>query len=390
MADLKAVIVGCGGMGYAHASSIRKEPGIEVVGGCDIVPEALEKFRQAWGVKHLYATWDELYERAKPDIAVITTHAPQHAAATIEAADRGIHVFCEKPMAVSLAECDAMIAACDRNKVKLAINHIKRGSRYNQLARKLIASGKLGEVFAIDAYTKGGRTSGIEMMEMGTHISDWCRVFATEVRWVHAHITTDGVEPSVAQVKWSQEVDPRDRDCGLVVGHRTFASFAAAGGVHIDINFLMNLQNDDHGYGLDIIGSKGRLALRGSVRTWMWEHSGSHMSPVYRHQWIPVTLPAEDAPEGWPLTADENRDLIQRNMLRDLMEAMREDREPFSSGRDGRAALEMMHGAWESHRRAARIPLPMTLRAPAGNLARRNRGRHSAIGVDHDFRWRAR
>lgn len=115
----------------------------------------------------------------------------------------------------------------------------------------------------------------------------------------------------------------------------------------------------------------GRLALRGSVRTWMWEHSGSHMSPVYRHQWIPVTLPAEDAPEGWPLTADENRD---------LMEAMR----------DGRAALEMMHGAWESHRRAARIPLPMTLRAPAGNLARRNRGRHSAIGVDHDFRWRAR
>lgn len=107
----------------------------------------------------------------------------------------------------------------------------------------------------------------------------------------------------------------------------------------------------------------GRLALRGSVRTWMWEHSGSHMSPVYRHQWIPVTLPAEDAPEGWPLTADENRDLIQRNMLRDLMEAMREDREPFSSGRDGRAALEMMHGAWESHRRAARIPLPMTLRA---------------------------
>ncbi|MBM4437272.1 MAG: Gfo/Idh/MocA family oxidoreductase [Actinobacteria bacterium] len=362
MADLKAVIVGCGGMGHSHAFAARQEPGVDVVGGCDIVPEALARFRQAWGVSHLCATWDELYERAKPDIAIITTHAPQHAAATIAAAERGIHVFCEKPMALSLAECDAMVSACERHKVKLALNHIKRGSRYNQLARRLIADGEIGEVFAIEAYNKGGRTSGIEMMEMGTHISDWCRVFAPEVQWVHAHITTDGLEPGSDQVKWSKEVNPRDRDCGLVVGHRTFASFGAAGGVHIQINFWMNVQNDDRGYGLDVIGTRGRLALRGSVRTWMWRHSGSHMSPVYDHQWIPVTLPAEDAPDGWPLSSEQNRAYMQRNMLRDLMEAVREDREPFSSGRDGRAALEMMHGAWESHRRKSRIAFPMAQR----------------------------
>ena len=330
-----------------------------VVGACDIAQPALERYRTTWGVDALYESWGELYERTKPDIAIICTHAPQHAASTIAAAERGISVFCEKPMAVSLAECDAMVEAADRNGVKLAVNHVKRGSRYNQLARRMIEEGEIGELFHVEAYNKGRRTSGIEMMEMGTHISDWVRVFAPDTDWVHAHITVDGDEPGVDAVRPSKEVDPRDRDCGLVIGQRTFAHFGAANGVHVSINFWMNSVSDDRGYGLDLVGSEGRLALRGSVRTWMYRHDGPHMTPVLGHQWLPVTLPREDTRDGWPVGASGIRDQLQRNMLRDLVEAIRDEREPFSSGRDGRAALEMMHGAWASHRARARLTLPV-------------------------------
>ena len=77
------------------------------------------------------------------------------------------------------------------------------------------------------------------------------------------------------------------------------------------------------------------------------------MSPVYNHQWEHVPMPSEDAPHGAPLTKAESRDRLQGIMFRDLWEAIQEDRDPESSGREGRAAMEMMHAAWESHRRRA-------------------------------------
>jgi len=58
----------------------------------------------------------------------------------------------------------------------------------------------------------------------------------------------------------------------------------------------------------------------------------------------------------------EARDRLQGIMFRELWEAIQEDRDPESSGREGRAAMEMMHAAWESHRRRARVDLPMTVR----------------------------
>ncbi|MDD9975710.1 MAG: hypothetical protein OXU27_16995, partial [Candidatus Poribacteria bacterium] len=54
--------------------------------------------------------------------------------------------------------------------------------------------------------------------------------------------------------------------------------------------------------------------------------------------------------------------LLQRLMLRDLIEAIEEDRDPFASGRDGRDCLEMIHATWESHRRQTRVPMPLTPR----------------------------
>lgn len=359
MSKTRVAIVGCGGMGHWHTRAATQEHGVMVVGACDIAQPALDKYQKVWSVDALYKTWDELYERTSPDIAIICTHAPQHAPATIAAAERGISVFCEKPMAVDLMECDAMVEAADRSGVKLAINHIKRGSRYNQLARRMIEAGDIGELFYVEAFNKGRRTSGIEMMEMGTHISDWVRVFIPDIQWVHAHISADGKEPGVESVRPSTEVNPRDRDCGLVVGHRTFAHFGGSGGVHAAINFWMNTAGDDRGYGLDLVGSKARLALRGSVRTWMYRHDGPHMTPVLGHQWQPVSLAHEDIHDGWPVSDDEMRNQLQRNMLRDLIEAIGEDREPFSSGRDGRSALEMMHGSWASHRAQSRINLPL-------------------------------
>ena len=241
--------------------------------------------------------------KTRPDVVFVTTHGSFHAPATIAAAEAGCHVFCEKPMALSLAECDAMIEACDRNGVKLAINHIKRASGYNGLVRHLIASGDIGEVFAIQAYNKGARPSATEMTEMGTHIADWSRVFAPDVQWAHGHVTVGGREATAADIRPSTEIHGKHVDSGTVMGERMFATYGAAGGINISINFWMEADNDDRSYGLDIFGTQGRYALRQSVDTRLFRHYGSHMSPVYNHQWEHVPMPSEDAPTR--LSADQ-------------------------------------------------------------------------------------
>ena len=279
MAEPRIAVVGCGGMGHNHTRAAVQALGARVVGGCDISPEARERYRQAWGTDAVYETWDELYDKTRPDVAFVTTHGSFHAPATIAAAEYGCNVFCEKPMALSLAECDAMIEACDRNGVKLAINHIKRASGYNRLTGHLIESGDIGDVFAIQAYNKGARLAATEMTEMGTHIADWSRVFAPEVQWAHGHVTVGGREATAADITSSTEIQGAARDSGTVLGERMFATYGAAGGINISINFWMEADNDDRSYGLDIFGTQGRYALRQSVDTRLFRHYGSHMSP---------------------------------------------------------------------------------------------------------------
>ena len=285
-----------------------------------------------------------------------------HYAPTIAAAQRGIHVFCEKPIALDLVEADEMVATCVRHNVKFAINHIKRASPYNRHVLSLIDSGEIGDVVLLKATDKGGRKAGNSLMEMGTHLYDWVRLFGGNVEWAHAHLVQmDGRESTVADIKHTQEVHPHDRDAGLVLGERGHASFRFKNGIHADVQFLAQPQTNDNGYGIDIIGTEGRIAVRESVGTTMFIYRGQHKTPA--DAWEPVHLSAEDLDEhGAQRDKASVRLLLQRLMLRDLIEAIESDREPFASGSDGRDCLEMIHATWESHRRKARVDLPLPSR----------------------------
>ena len=136
-----------------------------------------------------------------------------------------------------------MVTACDAAGVRLSINHQKRASAYNAYAKKLIAEGEIGEVFLIRAYEKGGRKSGNAMMEMGTHLFDWVHNFGGEVSWAAAHITAaDSLEAGHQDIKHSQEVNPRDRDAGLVIGERRFVRLGLPVGYMPIATFWQNLK----------------------------------------------------------------------------------------------------------------------------------------------------
>ena len=355
-------IIGLGGMGNHHAEAVQLEENCELVGGAEIDPSRAEAWGNRFGIEAIYDNYEKMMDELQPDVVIVSTQAPMHHTPTVAAAQRGIHVFCEKPIALNLIEADEMVNTCARFDVKFAINHIKRASPYNQHVLSFIEKGEIGQVLLLKASDKGGRKAGNSLMEMGTHLYDWVRLFGGDVEWAHAHLVQmDGCESTAHDIKHTQEVHPRDRDAGVVLGERGYASFRFKNGIHADVQFLAQPQTNDNGYGIDIIGTEGRIAIRESVGTTMFIHKGEHKTPD--EPWKRAHLPAEEIDEsGNQRDKAEKRLLLQRLMLRDLINAIEEDRQPFASGRDGRDCLEMIHATWESHRQKARIYMPLAAR----------------------------
>ena len=74
------------------------------------------------------------------------------------------------------------------------------------------------------------------------------------------------------------------------------------------------------------------------------------MTPVEGHQWEPVSLPEEDRITGQHLQGRDINSVLQSRLIHSLLEPDSPDADSISSGREGRASLEMIHGSWESHR----------------------------------------
>ena len=374
MEHYRVAIIGLGGMGVHHAEAVQAEENCTLVGGAEIDAERRRAWGERFGVVALGDDYEKLLDEVAPDIALIATQAPQHHGPAIAAARRGIHVFCEKPTALNLVEADEMVAACDGAGVKFAINHIKRASPYNRLVQEMLAADDIGQLVQLRACDKGGRWAGNSLMEMGTHLYDWVRLYGGDVEWAHAHLLqADGRETGVGDIKHTQEVHPADRDAGLVLGERCCAAFRFKSGVHAEVDFIGQPETNDRTYGIDLIGTEGRIAVRESVATSMFVHRGQHMAPD--QPWERVHLVEEDRDEtGAVRDQAEKRLLLQRLMLRDLIAAIEEDRDPRASGRDGRDCLEMIHATWESHRQGRRVVLPLTPREHPLERWRREEG----------------
>jgi len=125
---MRTAILGVGRMGRRHIQVVR-ELGYELVGVYDISETSLDLARaeHALADHQLFTELDRLYAVAKPQLVIVATTADFHCELTCMAAERGArYVLVEKPMAVSLEQCDRMIEACRQSGAKLSVNHQMR------------------------------------------------------------------------------------------------------------------------------------------------------------------------------------------------------------------------------------------------------------------------
>ncbi|MFQ5879356.1 MAG: Gfo/Idh/MocA family protein [Dehalococcoidia bacterium] len=165
---------------------------------------ALEAARRL-GAEKGYGGLDEMLEDREVDAVFISSPNSLHAEQTLKAARGGKHVLCEKPMALTVADAQAMVDACRANGVKLGVGFHLRHHPGHQLARRLVAEGEVGPVtmalgqWSIDGrgLVRGGWWAEPEMagagiiMGTGTHVIDLLR-FVLQREVVEVSAFSDG------------------------------------------------------------------------------------------------------------------------------------------------------------------------------------------------------
>lgn len=144
MKKLRTGIIGCGKVGSFHAQAYAQLPGSQFTAVCDANRDRAEAFAAQWGVR-AYTDVEQMCREAQLDVVSVCTPHPLHANPAAAAADCGCHVLVEKPLAATLADCDAIIEAGERNHVTIGTMVQRRFYRPCMRIHQAIEAGKLGK-----------------------------------------------------------------------------------------------------------------------------------------------------------------------------------------------------------------------------------------------------
>lgn len=164
-------IIGCGAIGPLHAECISKIKDAELVATCDIIEERAKNLADKYSVKNYYTDYNEMLKRDDIDVVSVCVPSGLHGEVTIAAAKYGKNVLCEKPLEITREKMSEMIKACKEEGVKLGAVFQRRTMKAAILAKKLIEEGKLGRIVMANAYLKYHRSQ--EYYDSGEWRGTW-------------------------------------------------------------------------------------------------------------------------------------------------------------------------------------------------------------------------
>jgi predicted dehydrogenase len=141
---LRAAVIGCGRVGAIHAEALATQGRVELVAVCDPQTDRAGTLAQRWGGE-VFRDWQTLLASTSPDIVAIATPDDAHVEPTLASLESGSHVFCEKPLATSLAGATTMVATAKRMERTLAVDFNRRFGFAYRRALGLIKKGRIGK-----------------------------------------------------------------------------------------------------------------------------------------------------------------------------------------------------------------------------------------------------
>lgn len=353
-------IIGPGKVAHTHAHILAALPQSQLVAVCGRNRERTEAFAAQYGAR-AYTDLRTMLHQQDVQMVVVCTPHPQHAEQAILAAEAGVHVLIEKPMAITAAECDQMIAAADSTGVKLGVISQRRLYPAVQRVRAAIDHGKLGqpilgtltllgwrsaEYYTMDAWrgTRQGEGGGV-LVNQAVHQLDlfqWLMGPIAEVSGYVAnlnHPTIEVEDTAVAVVRFVNGA------LGAIVASNS-QNPGLYGNVHV---------HGSNGASIGVQTDGGSMFISGVTTT---------VEPAINDVW---TVQGET--EQLAVWQAQDRQLAQevdsmsyyhRLQIEDFLQAIIADRSPLIPGIEGRKAVELFEAIYRSQEERCPIRLPLT------------------------------
>lgn len=357
MTRLRTALIGCGKVGATHAAALRDLPESELVAVCDASPDRAGMFAASCGGRP-FTDVARMLDEADVQAVTIATPHPLHAPAAIRAAEAGVHVLVEKPMAASLDDCDAMLDAARRSGTTLGVISQRRWYEPVRRMKDAIDAGKIGKpalgVFQMYSWrdlayyrsdpwrgrwdTEGG---GV-LVNQSPHQLDLLRWFmgdVAEVSGEFANLNHPGVEVEDTAVATLRFVN------------------GALGSIVTSVSQRPGLYTKVHVHGTSG-ASVGVETDRGA--TFIAGVSGIAEPPLNDVWTIPGEegfLPEFQAEDRARFAAVDATSHYHALQVRDFLASIIEGRPPQVTGEDGRAVVAMFAAIYRSARERRPVPV---------------------------------
>ena len=154
---VRFAVIGCGTISRFHIEAIRSQPDAALTGVFDSVPSAAQQTAERYGVRQ-YPSYEAVLEDSEVDAVCICAPSFLHAKLAIQAAQAGKHMLIEKPVALTLPDCDRLLAAVEKSGVKAAVVSQFRFCGAVAEIKRALDGGSLGKLLRGDLYMKYYRT----------------------------------------------------------------------------------------------------------------------------------------------------------------------------------------------------------------------------------------
>ena len=334
-------LVGCGRISKNHVDALKRVDGLTLVAVCDIDAERAEKAGAEHGVPW-FKSLDDMLRDGKCDVVAICTPSGVHSANGIAAAKAGKHVVTEKPMAISLAQADELVKACDDAGVHLFVVKQNRLNPPIQLLKRAIDKGRFGRIYMANVTVRWTRPQeyydaepwrgtwefdGGAIMNQASHYVDLMQWLVGPVESVLAKTATQ-----------ARKIEAEDSGIGIL----KFRSGAL--GV-IEVNVLT--------YPKNLEGSITILGETGSVKI-----GGTAVNRV--EHW---TFASYDDDDKLVESANTNPPNVygfgHEGYYRNVLAVLRGQAKAETDGRAGRKSLELILGIYESAKIGREVPIPL-------------------------------
>lgn len=340
-------IIGCGKIAPNHAAALAALPESQFVATCDGLEGRAQAMADQYGAKRAFLDYNEMLRSGEVEAVCVCTPHPAHAEVVVAAAEAGVHVICEKPIAIRLAEADQMIDASRKAGTKFGVIFQRRFWPASQRIRAAIDRGALGNTTLAECQAKLWRSRdyfgsdpwrGTWAAEGGGVLMNQAVHFIDKLQWFMGPAVE--VIGRMATLRHGEYIDVEDTVAATVVfANGGLATINAATTYDPPFGFRVQIHGDS---GATVSVNEQPEGAQGIND--IWTIPGEE---ALREQWAAV----ESQGKGFPS--------FHALQIQEWLQSILADRDPAVTGEEARKSLEIILAIYHSSRTGDPVKLPL-------------------------------